>query len=91
MYNNVPAQWSFNPLLRTEYVYNSFKILSLLDFYRSQQLQLCVPHEIEQTYHYDHAMKLMNEFIHTHGQPEVNHRCDRCVRKFFKDGQGNYL
>ncbi|KAE9390512.1 hypothetical protein BT96DRAFT_833336, partial [Gymnopus androsaceus JB14] len=66
-------------------------ILSLLDFYHSQQLQLCVPHEVEQTYCYNHAMKEMNEFIHTYGQPEVDHHCNKCVRNFFKDGQGNYL
>ncbi|THV00023.1 hypothetical protein K435DRAFT_606423, partial [Dendrothele bispora CBS 962.96] len=86
-YGNVSAEWSIKPLLRVEYVYDSFKILSLLEFHHSQGSQLRVPQAMDQVHRFDIAMQEVNEFIRVHSQPEIGHRCDKCVRNFFKDGK----
>ncbi|KAK7046153.1 hypothetical protein VNI00_007156 [Paramarasmius palmivorus] len=70
-----PPGWGYKGELRTERVYDGFKILSLLEFYiKHFEKQLCVPHTGSQDQRFRDAM------IEVHGQPEINHRCDGCVR-----------
>ncbi|KAF5310506.1 hypothetical protein D9758_018940 [Tetrapyrgos nigripes] len=79
-YGNVPLSWPISPSLRTEYIYDAFKVISLLEFHHSHSLCLRVPQTINQAERFNNAMLSMNEYINVQGQLEVNHRCEKCVR-----------
>lgn len=85
----LPPQWTpKSTILQPEYVYDSFKILSLLDYHKFIGSQLDVPHStrrahhdeglaneyLQQSYRFDEAMRSMNRDIDVAGQPEINHR-----------------
>lgn len=76
----VPPNWPVNISLRTKYVYNSFKILSLLEYHSSHHSHLCVLQTTDQAHQFDEEMERINFEIYTHGQPKINHRCEKCVR-----------
>ncbi|EEB93463.1 hypothetical protein MPER_07874, partial [Moniliophthora perniciosa FA553] len=81
-----PEGWTIDAKMRTENVYDAFKALSLLEFYNahgSQQLQ--VPHGGLQAYRFVRAMEAVNRYVRKHGLAEVNHRCNKCVRKMDYD------
>ncbi|KAK7034782.1 hypothetical protein VNI00_012189 [Paramarasmius palmivorus] len=75
--------WGYKGELRTERVYDGFKILSLLEFYiKHFEKQLLRPtHTGSQDQRFRDAMIEVNSHFQVHGQPEINHRfCDGCVR-----------
>ncbi|KAF5343068.1 hypothetical protein D9758_011140 [Tetrapyrgos nigripes] len=90
MYGNVPLSWPISPSLRTEYIYDAFKVISLLEFHHSHSLCLRVPQTINQAERFNNAMLSMNEYINVQGQLEVNHRCEKCVRRWINE-TGNVL
>ncbi|THU76521.1 hypothetical protein K435DRAFT_582147, partial [Dendrothele bispora CBS 962.96] len=83
----LPPDWTVNAILRYEYVYDGFKILSLLEFHQRHQSVFHVPQSIDQLHRFDDAMEEMNQYIKIHGQQEINHRCNKCVRHILKDSK----
>ncbi|KAK7020720.1 hypothetical protein VNI00_017620 [Paramarasmius palmivorus] len=79
--NFVLPSWPIKPLLTAEHVYDGFKILSLLEFYKAHSSHLVVPDGL-QADRFTVAMARVNKFIHMHGQPEINHQCKGCVREY---------
>ncbi|THU93141.1 hypothetical protein K435DRAFT_580726, partial [Dendrothele bispora CBS 962.96] len=77
---SLPSGWTVDAKLRTEYVYDSFKILSLLEHHMVNGAHLCVPQSIDQSNRFEEEMKRVNVHVRTHGQPEIDHRCGKCVR-----------
>ncbi|KAF5368066.1 hypothetical protein D9758_004456 [Tetrapyrgos nigripes] len=84
-YGNVPLSWPISPSLCTEYIYDAFKVISLLEFHHSHSLCLRVPQTIDQAERFNNAMLSMNEYINVQGQLEVNHRCEKCVRRWINE------
>ncbi|THU90047.1 hypothetical protein K435DRAFT_676621 [Dendrothele bispora CBS 962.96] len=103
----IPSEWHLrDAILQPESVYESFKIISLLKNHISIGSQLDVPHSVKrahrtdpatngdillQAHHFDEAMEQMNESIQSAGQPEINHRCLKCVRTIDEKGQREYI
>ncbi|THU78306.1 hypothetical protein K435DRAFT_888201, partial [Dendrothele bispora CBS 962.96] len=98
----MPSEWGIQePVLQPEHIYDSFKIISLLEYHISTNSQLDVPHSVKrahrdassshdtliQAHRFDEAMERANEHIHQVGQPELNHRCAKCVRIIEENGK----
>ena len=77
--------WQFGSTLRTEHVWDAFKILSLLDYSLRQGEELVVPHTGEQKERFDAAMEQRNDHIIRFGQPEMRHYCDKCIRVYGRE------
>jgi hypothetical protein len=67
-------------LLRTEYVWDGFTLLALLEDYSSQGNILLVPHSGNQNERFDEVMIARNRFMNQSGQPEWSHFCNKCCR-----------
>jgi len=67
-------------LLRTEYVWDGFTLLVLLEDYSSQGNFLLVPHSGNQNERFDEVMIARNHFMSQSGQPEWSHFCNKCCR-----------
>ncbi|KAL0061742.1 hypothetical protein AAF712_011415 [Marasmius tenuissimus] len=83
---NPPAGWKFNTRLQNEHIYDSFKIISLLDYHDVHSSQLVILHDGAQSKRFDEAMREVNSEVRQYGQTELNHRCRKCVREFKQDG-----
>ncbi|THU77374.1 hypothetical protein K435DRAFT_594271, partial [Dendrothele bispora CBS 962.96] len=83
----IPSEWTVQASLRSDYVYDAFKILSLLEYHHSRGTHLSVPQTIDQAYRFDAEMLRVNEEIRKHGQPEINHWCEKCVRTVVDNGK----
>ncbi|THU78243.1 hypothetical protein K435DRAFT_700498, partial [Dendrothele bispora CBS 962.96] len=69
-------------------IFDLFKILSLLQYHQSCGSHLAVPQTLDQAYCFDAEMAKVNDEIQKHGQPEINHQCEKCVRTVVeKDGK----
>jgi hypothetical protein len=82
-----PQEWKFGSILKSDHVYDSFIILSLLEDHQARQSTLVVPHTGEQKDRFTEAMKARNALIRLYSQPEIRHFCDLCIR-VFKDPNG---
>ncbi len=78
--------WQFGSVIRTEHVWDAFRILSLLEHSLRQGEVLVVPHTGEQKERFDVAMQQRNDHIIRFGQPELRHYCDKCIR-IYERGQ----
>ncbi|KAE9399583.1 hypothetical protein BT96DRAFT_820517, partial [Gymnopus androsaceus JB14] len=76
---SLPLGWMVDVSLRTEYVYDSFKILLLLEYHIMHGSHLCVSQTINQSVCFEEEMEYFNNGIRQYGQPEVDHRCDKCI------------
>lgn len=84
------TEWNLSNRLKTEHVWDSFVIYSLLEDYQSQGLFLEVLHTGEQANRFKDAMKQRNQRIVFFGQPDaVRHVCDKCMR-VFKHEDGSF-
>jgi hypothetical protein len=84
--HNLHSQAKF--ILRTEQVWDSFVILSLLQDCVQRETLLCVPHTGDQETRFKAAMEQRNERIVVYGQPEWAHACFRCMKRS-QDSDGN--
>ncbi|GJE99712.1 hypothetical protein PsYK624_159830 [Phanerochaete sordida] len=75
-----PSQWQVAPLLRPEQVWDSFTLVSLLEFHDSEGGALKVPHSGEQSVRFKEAVKERNDYVRYHGLPDRAHCCQKCVR-----------
>ena len=74
--------WQFSTSLTTEQVWDTFCLLSLLDDHAQRHVQLTLPHDGNQKDRYSAAMRARTERMIIHGQEELPHACDGCVRIF---------
>lgn len=72
--------WQFGCLLTTDYVWDSFIIITLLDYHRRSDTCLQVPHTGEQKDRFKAAMAARNAEVILNGQDVVDHCCDKCMR-----------
>ncbi|KAG2152954.1 hypothetical protein DEU56DRAFT_850012, partial [Suillus clintonianus] len=79
---NCNVNWQFGSSLTTEEVWDSFTLLALLDDHHRTGIHLRVPHGGDQKDRFTHAMRERTERIITHGQEELQHACDGCLRVF---------
>ncbi|KAJ8092211.1 hypothetical protein PM082_024038 [Marasmius tenuissimus] len=77
----LPDGWPIQGLLRSEYIYDGFKVLSLLEYHIAHSSQLVVSHDGAQINRFDEAMENVNNEISRCGQPEIDHRCQKCVQR----------
>lgn len=68
--------------MTTEVVWDSFTLLALLNDHHRNGIHLQVPHGGEQKDRFTCAMRKRTECIITHGQEELPHACDGCLRVF---------
>ncbi|KAE9400917.1 hypothetical protein BT96DRAFT_1095915, partial [Gymnopus androsaceus JB14] len=68
-----PPDWTVTANLQYEYVYNGFKLLSLLEWHKTCLSILIVLQTIDQAHWFEEAMVTMNLEIAMNGQVEVNH------------------
>jgi len=82
--NDLPKGWQFDSRLNHKHVYDGFVIISLFRDHQSQNLPhgLIVPHGGPQKDRFLAAMIARNTRIRLYGQPELKHRCKKCVRLY---------
>jgi hypothetical protein len=68
--------------LTTEHVWDAFTITCLLDDSTRLSSQLIVPSTGLQKDRFTEAMKIRNLRFRLYSQPELSHRCDKCLRIF---------
>lgn len=83
----IPIDWKVNPGLRPENIYDGFKLLALLEHHQTCSGLFTVLDQIPQVHRFDEAMMHVNNEIRVHGQPEIDHRCDKCVRRWVEKGK----
>ncbi|THU93198.1 hypothetical protein K435DRAFT_904476 [Dendrothele bispora CBS 962.96] len=76
----ISRDWTVQANVQPEFVNDAFKIFSLLQYHQTHGSHLCVPQEIDQAYRFDDEMERINREVYEHGQPEIDHRCEKCVR-----------
>jgi hypothetical protein len=72
--------WPWGFKLKTEHVWDTFVILSLLHDCEGRGLQLEVPHTGLQKDRFTIAMRQCNSRLVREGQPEIDHWCRKCTR-----------
>lgn len=72
--------WQFGCVLTTDHVWDAFIILTLLDYNDRKNTCLQVPHTGEQRDRFINAMRARNCEVIEHGQDEIAHCCDLCMR-----------
>lgn len=81
--------WRFGLSLRTEHVWDAFIISSLHRQHRQRGVQMQAPHTGEQNVRFTALMQERNEEVIQHGQDELPHFCDKCLR-VWQDDEGNW-
>ena len=77
------GEWQFVPRLRTEHVWDTFVLVSLLDDKLRYRQRLQVPHTSLQKDRFTKAMEERNKDIIYNGQPDVvRHARDKCLRMY---------
>ena len=82
------AGWPFSPMLSTVHIWDTFVLLALLRDCTSRDEALVIPHTGDQKNRFDAAMQERNERIVYHGQDEISHYCDGCMRVYEEDCDG---
>ncbi|GJE98851.1 hypothetical protein PsYK624_150880, partial [Phanerochaete sordida] len=80
-------EWQFSSALRIEHVWDAFTLLSLLEDSKKRSSPLCVPHGGQHKDRFLDAVRQRNLRIRLTGQPEMHHRCKKCVR-YYEGGPG---
>jgi hypothetical protein len=84
--DNIPESWKFKGKLDGKNVAHAFILLALLEDHQQRNTILQVPHSGLQSECYKAAMRERNDWIRLYGQPELHHRCQKCVREYVYDG-----
>lgn len=79
-----PEDWPFERKLRVEHVWDAFTLQCLLNSCERTGSTLELPHTGAQQSRFNVAVRQRNDFIQRTGQPELSHRCNKCVR-YWKD------
>ncbi len=72
--------WRFGMKLRTEHVWDAFVIWTLLQQHDKCHEIVVVPHRGDQKDRFTALMIQRNDNIIIHGQEEISHYCDKCMR-----------
>jgi hypothetical protein len=80
--NKIPESWKFKGKLDGKNVAHAFILSALLEDHRKRNTVLQVPHSDLQSERYKAAMCERNDRIRLYGQPELRHRCKKCVREY---------
>lgn len=83
----IPMDWKVKPGLHPENIYDSFKLLALLEHQQTRSGLFNVLDQIPQVHQFNEAMMCINNEIQVHGQPEIDHRCNKCVRLWVEKGK----
>lgn len=82
--------WPFVSTLTTDHVWDTFVLLALLRDHTERGVPLVLPHTGSQKDRFQAAMQERNERVVYHGQPEISHYCDGCMRVYeAQDDQGS--
>jgi hypothetical protein len=81
-----PDGWAFGFTVTSEQVWDGFVTLALLDDCQQRSKVLEVPHTGAQRDHFTNAMCAWKLQFRVHGQPELRHFCQKCLR-VYKDGK----
>lgn len=84
--DKIPESWKFKGKLDGKNVAHAFILLALLEDHQQRNTILQVPHGGLQSERYKVAMHERNDRIRLYGQPELRHRCQKCVREYVNDG-----
>jgi hypothetical protein len=76
------GDWAFGFTVTTEQVWDSFVILALLEDCQQQSKTLEVPHAGAQKDRFTEPLHARNLRFRAHGQPELHHYCDKCLRVY---------
>ncbi|KAJ7089594.1 hypothetical protein C8R44DRAFT_892286 [Mycena epipterygia] len=82
--------WQFGCTLTTDHVWDSFIILTLLDYNDRKNTCLQVPHIGEQKDRFTAAMRARNLEVIEQGQDEIGHCCDKCQRVWTRPDGSEY-
>lgn len=85
--DKIPESWKFKGKLDGKNVAHAFILIALLEDHQRRNTILQVPHSGLQSERYKEAMRERNDRIRLYGQPELRHRCQKCVREYANDGQ----
>ncbi|KAJ7759415.1 hypothetical protein DFH07DRAFT_1023762 [Mycena maculata] len=81
--------WQFGCLLTTDHVWDTFTILTLLDYNERKGTCLQVPQTGDQRSRFKDAMAARNAEVILEGQEGVvDHCCDKCMRRDWTDADG---
>jgi KDZ transposase family protein len=80
--NKIPESWKFKGKLDGKNVAHAFILSALLEDHQKRNTVLQVPHSGLQSERYKAAMRERNDRIRLYGQPELRHRCKKCVREY---------
>lgn len=81
-------QWQFQKKLDSDFVWDAFVLLALLEDHGDRHTILTVPHTGLQKDRFTTQMASRNERIIVEGQPEISHWCEKCMRVFHcEDGR----
>ncbi|KAJ6602853.1 hypothetical protein DFH09DRAFT_1470889 [Mycena vulgaris] len=80
--------WQFGSRLTPDHVWDAFIALTLLDYSERKGVCLVVPHTGEQKDRFTMAMRARNREVINEGQDEVDHCCDKCLRKWVDPDTG---
>lgn len=83
-----PDDWPFDRKLRVEHVWDAFTLQCLLRDCAQRKTTLELPHTGEQRHRFSQAVRRRNDFIQRTGQPELSHRCNKCVRYWVDNATG---
>lgn len=72
--------WQFGMKLTTDHVWDAFVISSLLRQHEKKHKIIVVPHHGNQRDRFTALMEERNREIIEHGQEEISHYCDKCMR-----------
>jgi hypothetical protein len=89
--NKIPESWKFKGKLDGKNVAHAFILSALLEDHKQRNTTLQVPHSGLQSERYKAAMREKNDRTRLYGQPELRHRCKKCVREYANNGQGMQL
>jgi hypothetical protein len=81
-YSLPPPDWPVGFTLTTEHVWDAFIIACLLDDCTRLKSQLIIPNNGLQKDRFKKVMQARNLRFRLYGQPELNHRCDKCTRVY---------
>ena len=74
--------------MTTDHVWDAFVIWTLLRQHEKKNRVIIVPHYGDQKNRFTRLMEERNREVIEHGQEEISHYCDKCMR-VWKDTNGN--
>ena len=83
----VPDDLAFGFTITTEQVWDGFVILALLEDCQQRSKTLEVPHTGAQKDRFTEQLHAWNLRFRVHGQPELRHYCNKCLRVYGNGGK----